>query len=257
MKSNAKPARTAVDIAAQNVEAVMPADWDDIWRLTERYYATDRQYVEQTLHTHQRLVLFRTRDARELIGMAAVDVYPSEFEGRRIAVIFTSHVLLDDRYRGQNLIQRVGFRTFMEARRRYPLRPVYWFFDTFSYKSYLLLPRNFRDYWPRYDRAAPPWERNLMHHLATEAYGDAWRPELGVAVRSGRKRLRAETAPIEPALLERPELAFYVRSNPGHAEGDMLVCLCPLTIANWWSAAVRALVRMLRSGAPKRDGGEA
>jgi len=256
MASNAEPARTVVDIAAQPVAAVAPADWDDIWRLTERYYATDREYVEQTLRTHQRLVLFRTRDARELVGMAAVDVYPGELAGRRIAVIFTSHVLLDDRYRGQNLIQRVGFRTFMEARRRYPLRPVYWFFDTFSYKSYLLLPHNFRDYWPHFDRATPPWERSLMNHLATEAYGDAWRPELGVVARSGRKRLRAETAPIEPALFDRPELAFFVRANPGHAEGDMLVCLCPLTMANWWSAAVRAVGRMRGSAARRRSGGE-
>ena len=36
----------------------------------------------------------------------------------------------------------VGFRTFLEARIRFPFRSIYWFFDTFSYKSYLLLPRN-------------------------------------------------------------------------------------------------------------------
>lgn len=153
------------------MQAVTPVDWDDIWRLTERYYATDREYAERTLKTHQCLVLFRTRGDRELVGMAAVDVYPSEYAGRRIAVIFTSHVLLDDRFRGQNLIQRLGFRTFLAARRRFPLRPVYWFFDTFSYKSYLLLPRNFQDYWPRFDRPMPSRERRLMNHLAAEAYG--------------------------------------------------------------------------------------
>jgi len=255
MASNEHPARAVVDIAAQSVEAVSPADWDDIWHLTQRYYATDREYAEQSLRARQQIVLFRSRGDRELVGMAAMDVYPSEFEGRPIAVIFTSHVLLDDRYRGQNLIQRLGLRTFLQARRKHPLRPVYWFFDTFSYKSYLLLPRNFRDYWPRFDRATPVWERSLMHHLAARSYGEAWRPEQGVVARSGRKRLRAETAPIESALLDRPELAFFVRSNPAHAEGDMLVCLCPLTLANWWTAAVRAMGRMRRSAIDGRIGG--
>ncbi|HEX5126843.1 MAG TPA: hypothetical protein VFW00_08885, partial [Rhodocyclaceae bacterium] len=98
---------------------------------------------------------------RALVGMASVDVFPMEFEGRKLAVIYTSHVLLHEAYRGHNLIQRVGFRSFLETRLRYPLRPIYWFFDTFSYKSYLLLPRNFRDYWPRFDRPTPAWEQAL------------------------------------------------------------------------------------------------
>jgi hypothetical protein len=40
-----------------------------------------------------------------------------------------------------------------------------------------------------------------------------------------------------------PALAFFARMNPGHAEGDMLVCLCPLDLANWLSVAARAMQR--------------
>jgi hypothetical protein len=43
-----------------------------------------------------------------------------------------------------------------------------------------------------------------------------------------------------------PELKFFSKANPDYAEGDMLVCLCPLTIANWISVGIRAFQRMWR-----------
>ena len=220
--------------------AATPATWNDIWSPSEILYDTDRGYVEQTLRQHQRLALFRAPD--RLAGMASIDVYPVEYRGRRLVVIFTGHVLLRPEYRGQNLLQRLGFRTFIGVRLRYPLRPIYWFVDTLSYKSYLLMPRNLRECWPRYDRPTPAWERGLMDFLARRRYGEHWRPEQGIVARSERKQVCPETAQLagDP---EDPHLEFYARANPGHAEGDMLVCLCPLSARNWLSAALHALRR--------------
>jgi hypothetical protein len=227
--------------------SIAPPVWDEIWRLTQTFYDTERGYVESKLKEHQRTVLFRSRGARALIGMVSMDVYPVLFQGHRLAVIYTSHVLLHEQHRGHNLIQRLGFRTFLETRLRFPFRPIYWFFDTFSYKSYLLLPRNFRDFWPRFDRQTPEWEHALMNQLAAQAYGSAWRPAQGIVARSGQKRLRPETAPLEQDLARTPELEFFARANPSHAAGDMLVCLCPLTAANWLSVGIRALKRSRRA----------
>jgi hypothetical protein len=218
--------------------------WDDIWRLTHALYDTDRAFVEQTLKAHQRMVLFRSRAGRALVGMAAVDILPVTYAGRDLVVLYTSHVLIDEAHRGQNLIQRIGFRTFLETRLRFPLRPIYWFFETFSYKSYLLLPRNFRDYWPRFDRETPSWERGLMHEMASRFHGPAWQRERGVISRSGRKRLRVDTAPLTSADVDNPHLAFFARITPGHADGDMLACLCPLSARNWLAAGLRALKRI-------------
>ncbi len=228
-------------IDVQPPAEIAPRTWDEIWALTREYFDTDRDYVEHWLKAHQQVGLFRHRG--ELVGMASVDVFAETFRGRRLAVIFTSHVLLREAHRGHNLIQRLGLRVFLQTRLRHPLLPVYWFFDTFSYKSYLLLSRNLREYWPRHDRATPEWERELMAHLAGRLFGTDWRPELGIVARSGRKRLRAEAAPLGGELSSAPDLRFFARANPGHAEGDMLVCLCPLTAANWAGVGWRALRR--------------
>jgi hypothetical protein len=114
----------------------------------------------------------------------------------------------------------LGARTFLATRLRFPLRPIYWFFDTHSYKSYLLLPRNFRQFWPRYDEPTPEPRAALIDQLATQTYGAAWHPERGVVVRSGQKRLRTTAAPLVLGAGVDPALEFFARANPGHPDGD-------------------------------------
>ena len=111
---------------------------------------------------------------------------------------------------------------------------------------YLLLTRNFETYWPRHDAPTPEPRAALIDQLATRTYGPAWRPARGVAVRSGQKRLRETAAPLVLNPDTAPDLAIFARANPGHAEGDMLICLCPLTAKNWISVARKALQRWRR-----------
>jgi hypothetical protein len=232
--------KVSIDVIAS--DRVSAPVWDEIWVLTRTFFETERHHAEQKLKRRQRIVLFRAVPGRELIGIASIDIYPVLFHGRKLVAIHTSHVLLLETYRGRNLLQRVGFSTFWEVRMRYPLHRIYWFFDTFSYKSYLLLPRNFREYWPRHEHATPAWELGLMDYLATLIHRSAWRAERGIVVRSGQKRLQPDAAPLHDA--QSPELAFFEHMNPGHAEGDMLVCLCPLTLSNWLHAARKAVQRL-------------
>jgi hypothetical protein len=224
--------------------ALTPAQWDEIWILTQEFFEVERVHAEAELRRRQRIALFHMNGA--LLGMAAIDVLTEEFQGRPVIAIHTSHVLLRENWRGRNLLQKLGWRTFLASRVRHPLRPIYWFFDTFSYKSYLLLPRNFREFWPRYERPTPAGCRQLIDQLARRIYGTAWAPDAGIVRRSGLKRLLETSAPLVLARDSDPHLWFFSRANPGHAEGDMLLCLCPLTLGNWLSLAYKALKRLQR-----------
>jgi hypothetical protein len=229
----------------QATGSLTPAQWDEIWILTEEFFDVDRAYAEAELRKRSRVALVRMNGA--LLGMAAIEVYTESFRGEPLTVIATTHVLLRENWRGRNLLQKLGFRTFLAERLRHPLRPIYWFFDTFSYKSYLLLPRNFREFWPRHDQPTPEPRAALIAQLAARTYGPAWRPARGVVVRSGHKRMRETAAPLVLTRDSDPDLEFFARSNPGHADGDMLVCLCPLTLSNWLTLARKALRRRRRS----------
>ncbi len=235
-----------VQTVVRPTSAVTPAEWNDIWLLTSEFFDVERGYAEAELRKRQSIAMFRTNGA--LLGMAAIDIYPATFRGRSLTIIATAHVLLRENWRGRNLIQKLGARMYLRALLRHPLRPIYWFYDTFSYKSYLLLPRNFRKFWPRFDQPTPERRATLINQLATGMYGPAWRPARGLVVRSGQKRMRETAAPLVLHPGASPDLQFFARMNPGHAEGDMLVCLCPLTLSNWLSVARKALERRARRG---------
>ena len=61
-----------------------------------------------------------------------------------------------------------------------------------------------------------------------------------------RARLRPTTAPLILDSDSEPDLTFFARANPGHPSGDALVCLCPLTVSNWFSLARKAFQRFRR-----------
>ena len=233
-----------IDTRVMKTTELTPRDWDDIWLLTSEFYDVERGYAEGELRRRQNIALFRMDDV--LLGMAAIDTLFTKFRGRDIVVLHTSHLLIREHWRGRNLVQKLGARIFLKTRLRYPLRPIYWFYDALSYKSYLLLTRNFHTYWPRHDAPTPEPETALIDELATQIYGPAWRPARGVLVRSGQRRLRPTTAPLILDADSAPDLAFFARANPGHASGDTLVCLCPLTASNWFSLARKAFQRLRR-----------
>jgi hypothetical protein len=231
-----------IDIALRRSDSLTPTELDEIWVVTDRYVETDRSIYEKKLRDIPEVGLWRTRSGT-LVGLVSLDVYRVEWERRTSVVHFTSSVVIDEQFRGRNLVLRTGMRAFAREKLKRPWQPAYWFFDTLRYKSYVLLPRNLAEFWPRRERATPPGVARFIDFLARRRYGDAWSPATGVVTRSGDKRLRPTTAPIESPHRSDPDVTFFEASNPGHREGDMLVCLVPLSAWNLLRPVLRAIAR--------------
>jgi hypothetical protein len=229
----------AIDISIRPSDSLTSAELDEIWTLTQRYVDTARQHYESKLLALPEVGLWRARGG-ELAGLVSLQVRPVVWRGRTRIIIFTSSVVADERFRGRNLVLKTGLRLLVREKLRRPLAEAYWFFDTFSYKSYLILARNLGEFWPRRDRATPPDTLAFIDELASEQYGSDWSCDTGIVRRSGYKRLWPQTAPIDGKLRSDPDVSFFEAANPGHREGDMLVCLAPLTVRNLFSAIKRA-----------------
>jgi hypothetical protein len=180
----------------------------------------------------------------------SLDVYRVEWERRTSIIIFTSSVVIDDRFRGRDLVLRTGMKLFLREKMRRPWARAYWLFDTFSYKSYMILPRNLDEFHPRRGHATSPATLDFIDFLARKRYGDDWSRETGVVQRSGKKRLRPETAPVESHQLTNEDIQFFDRANPGHRDGDMLVCLVPLSARNLRGVFARRMKRLFQAPPP-------
>jgi len=89
-----------------------------------------------------------------------------------------------------------------------------------------------------------------MDAFARQLYGDAWDPARGIIHSAGNKRLKDFVSPLDEEKLRNPDIRYFAERNPGHHQGDMMVCMAHLTLENWASVLKRTAGRMLRTRRP-------
>jgi hypothetical protein len=119
-------------------------------------------------------------------------------------------------------------------------RPLYWLLISSGYKSSRFLPLFYQEFYPRYDRPNPPDIQALLDALALERFGSDYNPTTGVVrFAQGATPLRSGVADVNAERLRNPHVRFFVARNPGHVQGDELVCLTQIDPANFTPAGRR------------------
>jgi hypothetical protein len=238
-----------VKIVTRNVSSLLSKEWEEMWNLSQKYSEMSRDYFEQSIRCSQKVLLTYEIAQKKLVGMAAVEIYPLEHENRKVLIFFTGGVLLDPSFRGKNILQMCAINQFFKTRLRYPTRPCFWVFSALSYKSYLLLNKNFKTYWPNPDQSTPSSTEELMETLGLRHYGELWNAERKVVQLGKYRRFKPWVAPIDSTIVENRWVQFYLEKNPYYTESDSLLCLAPLTFENWFKIFFRMIQRKMNSKA--------
>lgn len=237
---------TTCSVEVTSTSALTDKQWDDLWMFSRRFFETSRTCWREDVASMSDIAIVRSMPDGEVVGTAAIDMFLSVHRERTLQVIYTGSVILENAYRGRNILQKIGARCYFQRRREHPTTPIYWLFNSFGYKSYLVLARNMVEYWPNPDQATPEWDETLMDALSERLWGESWDRQRGIVVRNPEKRLKTKVNAIDPVSTTDPAIDFYLAKNPGYLEGDMLVCMAPLHAKNWASIIQNALKRGLR-----------
>jgi len=230
-----------------------PAQIEEVWLFLSRFVKRSRPAFEAALPSVQDVVLFRDGAGalRGFVGNKLLDVV---WQGRSHVIFFTAWTWIDPAARGHNLLQGLGLKMYLRTRIRHPWARVYWMMFSSTYKSYLLLPRNFVEFWPRRGAEWPERERELVRVVMEQDADPDWDPQAGVVRRRGASRYREGVVADEPEALQDPDVRFYAERNPGQDQGDTLIALCPLSARNLWSMVSKAVRRRRgRAGAAPRS----
>lgn len=219
------------------VDRLAPSVKRQMWALFQRHYdnVTFEQFIRDLEAKDHVILLHDPGQDGELAGFSTLEHYQRTVGGRRVAVVYSGDTIVAPRYWGQTALQRAFLGYIVRFKLRHPLTPCYWFLLSKGYKTYLLLSRNFPEHWPNCSHPTPGWERALIHALARDKFGGAWRPELGV-LRFGRRqcRLKGDVAPIPPGLsASDAQVRFFSQMNPEHAQGDELCCVGKINLRQW------------------------
>jgi hypothetical protein len=223
--------------------AVTRAQRGEMFALMDRHYenVTPAGFAAD-LAEKRWVILLLDPQTEAVCGFSTQMTLDVRVEGRPVTALFSGDTIVDRDRWGDGALARVWgclALTLIDAAGGGEL---YWFLLSKGYKTYRFLPVFFHEFYPRHDAPTPPWAAAVIGALGRHKYPGRYDPANGV-VRGGpgQDRLRSGIADVTSARLADPDVRHFAARNPGHAQGDELCCVAPLTRANFTPAAYRAI----------------
>jgi hypothetical protein len=220
------------------------ADVEQMYRLMDRYYDGLRQETFLADLSEKQWTIVLRSGRGEICGFSTLMMLQVAVGEDTIHAVYSGDTIVHRDCWGENVLARTWGRLVAELIDRYNGRALYWLLISKGYKTYRYLPVFFHEFYPRFDRSFPPYEKTVLDALAAMKFGGAYDPATGIVSFEGRRdRLRPGIADLEPRRLKDPHVEFFARLNRGHAQGDELACLAPLTHDNFKLSAQRILAK--------------
>jgi hypothetical protein len=206
------------------------------------YAGVSPERFAKDLETKQFVILLSVRRTGELAGFSTVRVAEERLGGRVTEVVYSGDTVIHPDHWGQKELQRC-FSFFLLGRKlRQPLRPLFWLLLSAGYKTYLLAVNYFPHTLPRHDWQAPAERQSFLAELAGRWFGAQYDAARGtLRFEETHYHVRQGLVPIDREAARHPDIAFFAERNPGHVQGDELVCLAEIRL---WDLA-RALSRIV------------
>lgn len=213
---------------------------DEMFSLLSRHFdGVTREQFEADLAGKNWVVEIR-RDGR-LLGFSTLLVFEVWHEGRALTAIYSGDTIVDPEAWGTPALARTWIAAVNHLRAAAPGRACYWLLLTSGFRTYRFLPVFWRKFFPWHDAPTPPDEQRLLDHLARSHYGGCYDAATGIVRFPRPQRLQGSLGVLPVGRAEDMHVAFFLSRNPGHAEGDELVCVTEISEANLTAAGRRMI----------------
>ena len=178
-------------------------------------------------------VLVRERATGAIRGFTTIKKVPL-WDGERDAIgVFSGDTILDPTCWGDRTLKDGFTRYLLQLWFRSLGVPLYWLLISKGYKTYMLLAKNFVNYYPRHDAPADPKLARLVQAYSEKLFPGKYDKQRGILdFGDGAQRLRGDVAPITSEMrLGDPVINFFERRNPGWTRGHELPCVAEISIS--------------------------
>ncbi|MEO6446105.1 MAG: hypothetical protein ABIZ91_03140 [Gemmatimonadaceae bacterium] len=185
--------------------------------------------------------VLRVRRGERLVGFSTVQIATSTFQSERMNVVYSGDTIMRPEAWGSPVLARAWIAMIRRLQGDLVDEPWYWLLLSSGYRTYRFLPVFWREFWPRHETESAPATVALLSHLARERYGSRFIETEGIVRFDVPQRLKSELAAVPDGKRGDAHVEFFLSRNPGHAEGDELVCLTELGNGNLTAAGARML----------------
>ena len=196
------------------------------------YDATSRSLFDSDLSDKDFVVVLHD-ETGAVVGFSTLAILNVEIEGCPLRAIYSGDTIIDRAYWGTQALAFTWLRFAGAVKAQVPDCPLYWFLIVKGHRTYRYLSAFSVDFYPNWKTPTPCWAQSIMAGLARRRFKDAYDAERGVvSFQQSRGHLKPIWAAVEPDEASRPDVAFFLRNNPGYDHGDELVCLTELCSGN-------------------------
>jgi hypothetical protein len=204
------------------------------------YDATSPDLFRQDLKGKDYAVIIRNDD-RAVVGFSTLAIMNVTLDGAPLRAIYSGDTIIDQAYWGTQSLSFNWLRFAGTIKAQAPETPLCWFLIVKGHRTYRYLSAFSIDFYPHWENATTPWARRVMETLARKRFGEAFDAERCiVSFAESRGQLKSKLADVAVDEAARPDVAFFLRRNPGYRRGDELVCVTELSLDN-----LRPLARRL------------
>jgi hypothetical protein len=206
---------------------------DSMFELYGGYYgATSPSLFEADLNSKDFVVVLRD-DLDVIVGFSTLALLDTGTGPERLRAIYSGDTIINREHWGTQALAFTWLRFAGEIKARAPGWPLYWFLIVKGHRTYRYLSAFSIEFYPHWQAATPLWAQSIMERLARDRFAGAYDSKRGVvSFPQSRGHLKPQWADVDPTDLARPDVAFFLRSNPGYNRGEELVCLTELCSSN-------------------------
>jgi hypothetical protein len=209
-----------------------------MFQLLARHFqgATPDQFARDLAEKNLVLLLQR---GEILVGFSTLLAYTTDFETEALNVIYSGDTIVAPEAWGTTALPRAWVAGVETLRATLPSARCFWLLLTSGFRTYRFLPLFWNEFFPRFDAPTPPGTQRLLYQLARERFGSQYDSRAGIVRFANPQCLRDGLAQIPQGRDHNPHVQFFLSRNPGHAQGDELVCLTELCPENLTAAGRR------------------
>ncbi len=210
----------------------------EMFRLLAQHFdgVTTGQFARDLADKNLALLLERQET---LVGFSTLAACTTAFDGSALNVVYSGDTIVARDAWGTTALPRAWVAAVDTLRATLPAGRCFWLLLTSGFRTYRFLPVFWRRFFPRFDAPTPPETQRLLEQLARERFGRQFDSRAGLVRFAHPQRLRAGLEKAPASRGHDPHVRFFESRNPGHAEGDELVCLTELCPDNLTAAGRR------------------
>ena len=183
--------------------------------------------------------VIRVRERNTLLGFTSLQFLRMRIASRELNVLYSGDTIMKPEARSTTVLARTWIDSVRRISELHTASEMHWLLLVSGFRTYRLLPVFWREFFPNCMQGTPAEVRSTVDEVASALFGASYDAQAGTVRFDSPQPLRPELSRIPETRFADPHVRFFVSANPGHVEGDELVCWARLTHDNLTAAGAR------------------